>query len=65
MVHHFLSGEVAGKPTAGLFDEFEIAKEDGGQFLAKHQGKYSVISITFKDTREHRQIIVEFIVYKI
>ncbi|MBP9726701.1 MAG: AAA family ATPase [Gammaproteobacteria bacterium] len=52
MAYHFLSAEVAGKPTAGLFDEFSIAKEEGGQFLARHQGKYSVISITFKDTKE-------------
>ena len=52
MAHHFLSAEVAGKPTAGLFDDFAIAKEESGQFIARHQGKYSVISITFKDTKE-------------
>ena len=52
MAYYFFSAEVAGKPTAGLFNEFAIANEEGGQFLAQHQGKYAVISITFKDTKE-------------
>lgn len=52
MIYHFLSAEVAGQSTEGLFNEFEIAKEDNGKFIEQHQGKYSVISISFKDTKE-------------
>lgn len=52
MLQYFLSAEVAGKSTAGLFDNFAIAQEDNGQFLKQHQGQYPVIFITFKDTKE-------------
>lgn len=52
MVHYFLSSEVAGETTAGLFDHLAIAQEDNGEFLAKHQGKYPVIFITFKDAKQ-------------
>ncbi len=52
MLQHFLSTEVIGIPTAGLFDNFAIAKVDNGEFLKKHQGQYPVIFITFKDTKE-------------
>lgn len=51
MLQHFFSAKVAGEPTAGLFDQFLIAKEDNGRFLAEHQGKYPVIFITFKDIK--------------
>ena len=35
------------KSTQGLFDDLEIAKCNGTYM--EHQGKYPVISITFKD----------------
>ncbi len=51
MLQHFFSATVAGESTAGLFDQFLIAKEDNGEFLKKHQGKYPVIFISFKDIK--------------
>lgn len=51
MLYYFLSSEVAGESTSGLFDNLAIAKENKGQFIKEHQGKYSVISITFKDVK--------------
>ncbi len=52
MLHYFLSAEVAGKPSAGLFNAFTIASVDNGEFMRTHQGQYPVISITFKDLKE-------------
>lgn len=52
MLQHFFAAEVAGEKTAGLFDHFAIAREDNGQFLAEHQGKYPVIAISFKDSKQ-------------
>lgn len=49
MLHCFLSNEVAGMSTVGLFDAFSIAKEENGE---KHQGQYPVIFISFKDTKK-------------
>ncbi len=52
MLHYFLSSEVAGESTAGLFDHLAIAQEDQGKFISTHQGQYPVIFITFKDAKE-------------
>ncbi len=52
MLQHFFSAEIAGESTAGLFDHLAVAKEENGDFLKKHQGKYPVIFITFKDSKE-------------
>ena len=47
----FFAAEVTGRPTAGLFDAFAIAREEGGQWM-EHQGKYPVIYVSFKDVKE-------------
>src|SRR3990167_3383468 len=52
MLQYFLSAEVAGISTAGLFDNLAVAREEGGEFLKQHQGQYPVIFITFKDSKE-------------
>ncbi len=52
MIQHFFAAEVNNLPTAHLFENTLIAKEDNGQFLAEHQGKYPVIFITLKDLKE-------------
>lgn len=52
MLHHFFASTIGGLSTQGLFDQFEIAKVDGGEFLRKHQGQYPVIFVTFKDLKE-------------
>lgn len=52
MLHHFFAAEVMGEKTAGLFDDCAIAKVDNGQFLKDHQGKYPVIAISFKDSKQ-------------
>lgn len=52
MLQHFFAAEVDGIPTQGLFDQFQIAQVDGGQFLQQHQGKYPVIFLTLKDVKE-------------
>lgn len=52
MLQHFFASEVAGQPTEGLFHAFAIARENNGEFLKQHQGKYPVIFITFKDVKE-------------
>jgi Predicted AAA-ATPase/PD-(D/E)XK nuclease superfamily len=49
MLHHFLAPNVQGKDTQGLFDQLKIAQA-GEEYLA-HQGKYPVISLTFKDLK--------------
>ncbi len=50
MLHYFLSAEVYGQKTAGLFDQLLIAKEPGN-YIAEHQGKYPVIFISLKDVK--------------
>jgi len=52
MLQHFCASEVAGKSTAGLFNDFAIARVDGGKWMKQHQGKYPVIFISFKDVKE-------------
>ena len=50
LLHYFLSSEVHGKPTQGLFDQLKIAH--CADHYLQHQGKYPVISITFKNVKE-------------
>lgn len=49
MLEHFLAKEVSGALTAGLFDGLKII-ESGDRYM-QHQGKYPVISVTFKDMK--------------
>ena len=49
MLQHFLSAEVNGVSTAGLFDDLAIAKLEEGKYIKTHQGKYPVIMLSFKD----------------
>ena len=49
MLQYFLASEVIGKPTQGLFDTLKIAQCNGSYM--QYQGKYPVISITFKDIK--------------
>lgn len=51
MLTHFFAAEVNGQLTKGLFDQFAIAKVDGGQFLQQHQGQYPVVFLSLKDVR--------------
>ena len=50
MLHYFLAPMVYGQPTQGLFNTLKIA--DYGDHYLQHQGKYPVVSITFKDVKE-------------
>ena len=52
MLNHFLAPHVYGNSTQGMFNNFAIARVDEGAFLEQHQGKYPVISISFKDIKE-------------
>lgn len=52
MLEHFFAAEVTMQQTQGLFDNLKIAKVDNGNYL-KHQGKYPVISISFKDIKDY------------
>jgi hypothetical protein len=45
MLQHFLAASVNGQVTQHLFDEFAIARINGGSFLQKHQGQYPVRAI--------------------
>jgi hypothetical protein len=49
MLHHFLSKEVYGQSTDNLFDHLKIAEKK--ELCEKHQGKYPVIFVTFKDVK--------------
>ncbi len=51
ILYYFLAAEVMGKSTQGLFDQLEIFK--CGDEYAQHQGKYPVVSITFKDIKSN------------
>lgn len=50
MLHHFLAAEVARKSTKNLFNKLKIAGASGDYL--QHQGKYPVISVTFKDIKQ-------------
>ena len=52
MLRYFFAPEVMNKPTAGMFDNLRIAKENDGEYIRKHQGKHPVIMISFKDVKE-------------
>lgn len=49
MLQYFFAAEVRGQSTKGLFDNLKIAQESA--FYLKHQGKYPVISLSFKDLK--------------
>lgn len=49
MLHHFLASEVNGQPTQGLFEGLKISEL--GEPYMRHQGKYPVIFISFKDIK--------------
>ena len=51
MLHHFLAAEVDGKPTKTLFDNLKIAQHKS--YIEKHQGKYPVVYLTFKDVKNN------------
>lgn len=51
MLHHFLASEAYGQSTEGLFQGLKIS-ELGNEYL-RHQGRYPVIFITFKDVKDH------------
>jgi len=48
MLQHFFAAEVDSESTAGLFDDLAIAQEPA---YMDYQGKYPVISLTFKDIK--------------
>lgn len=50
MLHHFLADNVNGKATEDLFEGLKIAKEK--DLCQRHQGKYPVVFITFKDVKK-------------
>ncbi len=50
MLHHFFAAEVHGKPTNGLFKGLKIMEQ--GDLYAQHQGKYPVVSLSFKDVKD-------------
>lgn len=52
MLHYFLAEQVYGQPTKGIFTHLKIA-ELGDEYM-RHQGKYPVISMTFKDIKESK-----------
>ncbi len=51
MLHHFLASEAYGQSTRGLFDGLKIAAL-GDEYM-RHQGRYPVVFITFKDVKDH------------
>jgi hypothetical protein len=50
MLQYFSAEEVDGKPTAHLFKNCLLAKRHP-EFVAEHQGQYSVIFLTLKDVK--------------
>lgn len=50
MLQHFFASEVNGLKTAGMFDRLQIAK--AGESYMQEQGKYPVVSISFKAIKE-------------
>ncbi len=50
MLHYFLAEKVNGVETKGLFKNLKIEKF-GDEYM-QHQGKYPVVSVTFKDIKE-------------
>ena len=52
LLHYFLAANVYGRPTQGLFDKLNIATCTGSEKYMQHQGKYPVVSISFKDIKQ-------------
>lgn len=52
MLQHFLSDEVFGNKTEGLFDGLHIDQAEGA-YVQNHQGKYPVIFLTMKGVKTH------------
>jgi hypothetical protein len=50
MLHHFLAAEIDGRPTRDLFEGLKITQHK--ELCEKHQGKYPVIFVTFKDVKD-------------
>jgi hypothetical protein len=50
MLHNFLAPEIYGRETHSLFDNLKIAR--CGDDYMRHQGKYPVVSISFKDIKQ-------------
>jgi len=50
MLHYFLAEVVNGEKTRGMFNNLKIA-ELGNEYM-QYQGKYPVVTITFKDVKE-------------
>ena len=58
MLQHFLSKEVNGVPTEGLFKNLKIAKYLSDPNYQKYQGNHPVIFVSFKDLKgDHFQFI--------
>ena len=51
MLQYFFVAEAEGRATAALFNQLAI-KQESSDYL-QHQGKYAVISFSFKDIKEH------------
>jgi hypothetical protein len=51
MLHYFLAAEIIGESTQGLFNGLKIAAL--GEEYMRHQGRYPVIFVTFKDVKDH------------
>ena len=52
LLHYFLAANVYGRATQGLFDKLNIATCTGSEKYMQHQGKYPVVSISFKDIKQ-------------
>ena len=49
MLRYFLTNDVSGMPTKGLFDPYLISQQ--GETYMQHQGQFPVIALTFKDVK--------------
>lgn len=50
MLHHFFAAEIHGNSTKDLFEGLKISEQS--QEYLQHQGKYPVISLSFKDVKD-------------
>lgn len=55
MLHHFFAAEVNGKSTKELFLGLKIAQQS--QQYLQHQGKYPVVSLSFKDVKDNNLLL--------
>lgn len=53
MLQHFFASEVNGVSTKGLFDNLKISNVKDGYYVNKYQGKYPVVSISFKNIKSY------------